>query len=114
GGHLTVYAVLAVLYQYALAWTEAAWQKPHSKERPDRSRLLAIGLSLLYAISDEWHQSFTPGRNPSALDVAIDVVGSVIGLSVLQLAQRFHDRHQGDGSKETRLPHRDAAHLDEL
>jgi hypothetical protein len=31
---------------------------------------------LAYAVIDEWHQSFSPGRNPSAYDVLTDAVGA--------------------------------------
>ena len=45
----------------------------------------AIAIALLYAVSDEWHQSFVDGRHGSPWDVAIDAAG--IGLAVL-LASR--------------------------
>ena len=35
----------------------------------------AVAISLLYAASDEYHQSFVEGRHGSPLDVAIDAVG---------------------------------------
>jgi len=37
--------------------------------------LWSAAFSLLYAASDEYHQSFVPGRGPSVLDVMIDSVG---------------------------------------
>ena len=45
----------------------------------------AIAITLLYAVSDEWHQTFTEGRHGSPWDVAIDAAG--VGLAVL-LASR--------------------------
>ena len=45
----------------------------------------AIVITLLYAASDEWHQTFTEGRHGSPWDVAIDAAG--VGLAVL-LASR--------------------------
>jgi VanZ family protein len=36
---------------------------------------------LLWFVSDEWHQSFVPGRDASALDVAADVVGFGIAMA---------------------------------
>jgi VanZ family protein len=35
-------------------------------------------LSFLYAVSDEIHQSFTPGRNCSMGDVLIDSIGIIV------------------------------------
>jgi VanZ family protein len=39
----------------------------------------AVALGIAYAVSDELHQSFVPGRQGSALDVALDSVGVVLG-----------------------------------
>jgi VanZ family protein len=41
-----------------------------------------VGFALCYALSDEIHQSFVPGRNPSAIDFAIDAAGVAAGLAV--------------------------------
>ena len=53
----------------------------------------ALALGVLYAISDEVHQAFVPGRHASPLDVAIDAVG--VGIGVL-LWWRF-TRRRGSG-----------------
>lgn len=41
---------------------------------------LALGLSILYAITDEIHQSIVPGRALRVFDVGIDTLGSLLGL----------------------------------
>ena len=47
----------------------------------------AWGFALLYAITDEFHQSFVPGRHPSPYDVILfDGTGALIAL---WLKQRF-------------------------
>lgn len=48
--------------------------------RPGRT-LLAFAVMLAWFVSDEWHQSFVPGRDAEALDVVADVVG--FGLAVV-------------------------------
>jgi hypothetical protein len=52
---------------------------------------LALLLGVLYAVSDEVHQSFVPGRLGSPLDVAIDAVGVAVGVAAWQSirARRF-------------------------
>jgi VanZ family protein len=40
---------------------------------------LAIALGVAYAVTDELHQSFVPGRAGAPLDVLIDSVGVVVG-----------------------------------
>jgi VanZ family protein len=52
----------------------------------------ALALGVLYAASDELHQTFVPGRHGSPVDVAIDAVGIALGIVVWQ---RFGARHQG-------------------
>lgn len=41
----------------------------------------AIGLAVLYGISDEFHQSFVPGRSPDAIDIAADAAGAAIAVA---------------------------------
>jgi VanZ family protein len=40
----------------------------------------AFALTLLFALSDEFHQAFVPGRNPDAWDLVCDMVGAALGL----------------------------------
>jgi VanZ family protein len=46
----------------------------------DERAALAAGIA--YAVSDEVHQHFVPGRLGSPLDVAIDAVGVAIGVAL--------------------------------
>jgi VanZ family protein len=41
--------------------------------------LLTLAVCVVYAISDEWHQGFIPGRTPKRLDILIDSCGSLLG-----------------------------------
>lgn len=69
-GHAIGYGLLGVSYYYAL---------PTRLHRAVRW-LMALALSLGFALSDEFHQSFVQGRNSSLRDVAIDVFGAVVAL----------------------------------
>jgi VanZ family protein len=66
--HVTVYAVLTILAYGALRLHMA---------RPTHAWLLALLIAMLYACSDEWHQTFVPGREGTVRDVVIDSVGIV-------------------------------------
>lgn len=44
-------------------------------------------LTIAFAASDEWHQSFVPARDASLLDLVADLVGA--GLSAWLLSQRL-------------------------
>jgi VanZ family protein len=56
--------------------------------RATRQPRLALGLGVLYAITDEVHQHFVEGRVGSPLDVLVDAVGVAIGIAIWQQAQR--------------------------
>jgi hypothetical protein len=43
----------------------------------------AFVISVLYAASDEYHQSFVAGRNGTLMDVGIDTAGALIALLVV-------------------------------
>jgi len=73
GGHMLGYGLLACAYWFGLRLEKRRWW-------------LALLLAILYAISDEFHQSFVPGRHPSWVDVfGFDAGGALIALSLLQL-----------------------------
>jgi VanZ family protein len=71
--HLTVFAVLTVLLYRAFRLHVA---------RPTYAWLLAVFVAAVYACSDEWHQTFVPGREGTVRDIVIDTLG-VVGVWVL-------------------------------
>jgi VanZ family protein len=46
---------------------------------------LTLALGIAYAVSDEIHQTFVPGRAGAPLDVALDAVGVACGVALWQL-----------------------------
>lgn len=62
--HITEYFILFLFTYKAL------------KPRVKRPYLIAFTYCFLYAASDEFHQSFVPGRHPSPLDVGFDTIGA--------------------------------------
>ncbi|MDD9974969.1 MAG: VanZ family protein [Candidatus Poribacteria bacterium] len=48
----------------------------------------AAVLSILYGASDEWHQTFVPGRFATVADWVADVLGSIAGVLVVYLYYR--------------------------
>jgi VanZ family protein len=67
-GHVIGYAMLTLSFLRAFEF-----RKKHS--------WLAWLLALLYAVSDEYHQSFVPGRHPAAFDVLVyDHAGALIAV----------------------------------
>lgn len=86
--HFTEYAVLA-----ALLW-QAARRTPRMAVH---AWLVALVIALIYAASDEWHQSFVPGRVPDGRDWLTDTAGALIGLWVV--ARCLTLRRQASGHK---------------
>jgi VanZ family protein len=66
GAHMAEYGLLWFLW-----WRALGYGNP----------IAAIAITLLWAASDEYHQSFVEERHGSPWDVAIDAVG--VGLAVL-------------------------------
>ena len=65
--HFGLYAVLGALLAHARAREGTL---PHA---------MVIAGGAVYGASDEWHQSFVPGRQVSALDWTADVCGVAAG-----------------------------------
>ena len=61
-----------------------------------RVRLILLPwlIGTLYAVTDEWHQSFSPGRSCDPKDVLIDACGVLIGVLIsFTLLQRWRKKH---------------------
>ena len=75
----TILRKLAHTAEYAiLGWLSFRAFERSGMKRP-HAAIFAILLSVLYAISDEWHQHFIAGRHGAPIDVLIDTFGSVMG-----------------------------------
>lgn len=65
---------------------------------------VAFAISLLYAISDEVHQTFVPGRAGMAADVFVDCIGIAAATVLCALAVRFFEkRRTGEGAKNRKI-----------
>lgn len=71
--HAGVYGVMAFLIARALN-THARWR---GRRRP--LWMIAVAATILYGLSDEWHQSFISVRTADVLDLLADGVGAVLG-----------------------------------
>jgi len=76
--HALIFGMLAWLFWRGLV------QKSKLQSRKDQNRewkiklTLAVVFSVLYAFSDEFHQSFVLGRSGSIIDVGIDSMGILV------------------------------------
>lgn len=74
--HVGEYGALTLLWAWAL------------RPATPRATPLAVAIAVLYAATDEYHQSFVAGRAGTPVDVAIDAVGVMAALTLL----RYHPR----------------------
>ena len=70
--HFFAYFILGILVTNALYQT--------TKIQSKRQIMLAFIICVLYAISDEVHQLFVPGRSGEVRDVLIDSAGASVGI----------------------------------
>ena len=77
--HVSEYAVLALL-----SWRARRKPVRHQK-RPWRwsEAGFALVVAVLFAATDEWHQTFVPTREGSPRDVLIDAGGATLALVAL-------------------------------
>ncbi len=74
--HFAEYAVFAL----TLVWgATAGWHSALTI----KGVVAVCAVVLLYALSDEWHQSMVPNREASLWDVAADVLGSITSVMIV-------------------------------
>jgi VanZ family protein len=79
--HFGEYALLVVLW-----WRALARKVPHR-----RALALAFAIAVLYAVTDELHQTLVSGRSGRPLDIGIDTAGA---LTAVWLIARSHARRR--------------------
>lgn len=77
--HFTEYLIFGVLLVVAArrTWPALGWGK---------LALVAVALASLYAVTDEFHQSFVPGRMCDPADWLTDTLGAALGAGTAVLA----------------------------
>jgi VanZ like family len=72
-GHMLGYALLAPAYLRGIG------------KKGSAEIAVAWIMSIMYAFTDETHQAFVPGRSSSIIDIGIDGLGALAGLSPIIL-----------------------------
>lgn len=78
-GHLIGYGLLTFLFYRAFNGGLAGWSVAAARK--------TFVFALIYAISDEFHQSFVPGREAAVSDVMIDTAGILLALFLIYAGQ---------------------------
>ena len=94
--HFSIYTIMGILLMSLML----------TYNLKTKNRIIISGvIGLLYAISDEIHQSFIPNRTPLVGDVFIDFSGVIIGILMVFIVNRIFNidkwiRNGGRRSKE--------------
>ncbi len=81
--HVGVYAIL-----YTLIY------------RATNNFITAFILTFLYCLSDEFHQSFVPGRTASPLDLGFDISGANIAAYTIWKLKQLHPKKHKKSAKK--------------
>lgn len=84
-GEYFVLTLLIIRAVYVLRWSI------------NQTLFISAAIAFLYALSDEWHQSFVPFRDGKCLDVGIDLVGIILGVLVYAL---WHNTSKNKAGKD--------------
>ena len=81
--HFSIYTLLGLFMMGIMTRTKLK----------DKWRIcITIGFGILYAILDEFHQSFSPGRTPKVTDVYIDTLGVILGILLVLLVRGIYKK----------------------
>ena len=83
--HITEFACLSALISWCLG---------RVKEKRVHQILLAVLISMAVALMDETIQLRTPDRGPSLVDVWIDTLGAVLGMTAAQLVRHLKKKNK--------------------
>lgn len=82
--HFTAYAILGALLFQVFCFV---------KDKRLRA-LFSVGGAFLYAVSDEFHQSFSPGRSCEFRDMMIDTGGALLAVLISLLFVYLKNKHK--------------------
>ena len=87
--HFSIYTLVGILIMAFMSTYEVTFIKKFT---------ISIFVGLFYAMSDEFHQSFVPGRGPEIRDVCIDTLGVIFGtiivLGIIFIANKIKSKKQ--------------------
>lgn len=88
--HGTVYLLLGLLLSRAIAGGLG-------RRLGDAGAAAVVVLAVAVGLADEWSQSHTPGRDPSAADIGKDAVGAALAAVVWRTRTRARSREAPGG-----------------
>ncbi len=88
--HFSIYMILAI---FTYMFIENLNIKSKSeKERLRKNILYTCIFCIIYAIFDEIHQIYVPGRTGKLIDVIIDTLGACMGITIILLNNKINNK----------------------
>lgn len=88
--HFSIYMILAI---FTYMFIENLNIKSKSeKERLRKNILYTCIFCIIYAIFDEIHQIYVPGRTGKPIDVIIDTLGACMGITIILLNNKINNK----------------------
>lgn len=86
-GHFIAYFILALCYGWGLGKHGLTFGK----------KALVVLLCALYGVTDEFHQSFVPGRTPDVMDLRNDAIGASLAMLfvTIPVVRKRFERYAG-------------------
>jgi len=93
-GHYVAYFILALTFEFAIG----------ARSRRPLVKLAVVIACAVYGVTDEFHQSFVPGRMPDWLDLRNDAIGAAAGVCFTALpgVRRIWSRLPGQSNFDPR------------
>lgn len=77
--HLTEYCILFILaYRVAILYINTR-----------KAKIITLFFVFIYAVTDEIHQLFVPGREGMFRDVLIDTCGAIVAIGIIKLYEKL-------------------------
>ena len=90
--HFSIYMILArFIYMFI---GELSIKSKSEKERLRKNIIYTCIFCIIYAIFDEIHQIYVPGRTGKVIDVIIDTLGACTGITIILIRNKFNYKNK--------------------
>ena len=86
--HFSIYMILAIFTYMFIE--ELNIKSKSEKERLRKNIIYTCIFCIIYAIFDEIHQIYVPGRTGKVIDVIIDTLGACMGITIILIRNKFN------------------------
>ena len=90
--HFSIYMILAIFTYMFIE--ELNTKSKSEKERVRKNIIYTCIFCIIYAIFDEIHQIYVPGRTGKVIDVIIDTLGACTGITIILIRNKFNYKNK--------------------